>query len=82
LAFGKRAKTIKNKVTVNKQRSVAELLAIIERLKRELQYFQRYSAALEKALAEHLGPEWKSLVVCNNRQQPSSAGLRLTHQRC
>lgn len=61
--FGKRAKTIKNKVTVNKQRSVAELMAIIERLKKELQYFQRYAGALEKALADLLGPDWKTKVV-------------------
>lgn len=76
--FGKRAKTIKNKVTVNKQRSVAELMAIIERLKKELQYFQRYAGALEKALADLLGPDWKTKVVRAARVEPCHATRSLT----
>eukprot|EP00011_Vannellida_sp_DIVA3-517-6-12_P013032 CAMPEP_0114620886 /NCGR_PEP_ID=MMETSP0168-20121206/8952_1 /TAXON_ID=95228 ORGANISM="Vannella sp., Strain DIVA3 517/6/12" /NCGR_SAMPLE_ID=MMETSP0168 /ASSEMBLY_ACC=CAM_ASM_000044 /LENGTH=1105 /DNA_ID=CAMNT_0001832083 /DNA_START=33 /DNA_END=3346 /DNA_ORIENTATION=+ len=59
LQFGKRAKTIKNVVSKNEQRSVAELMAIIERLKKELAYFKRYSRILEQELEKAVGPEWR-----------------------
>jgi len=60
------AKTIKNKVSVNKQRSVAELMAIIERLKKELVYYRKFSSTLEKLLDEKLGPGWRAAVVRNS----------------
>lgn len=50
LKFGQRAKTIKNQVHVNQQRSVKELEAIIENLTRELAYLKLYSEHLERDL--------------------------------
>ena len=45
-----RAKTIKNSVTQNKQRSVEELNLIITRLTAELTALKRYVTSLEKEL--------------------------------
>merc|ERR1712137_1065258 len=59
LQFAKRAKTIKNSVKVNKQRSVEELMAIIEKLKKELMYFKKYVTILEHELEKVKGPNWK-----------------------
>eukprot|EP01116_Phalansterium_solitarium_P019056 TRINITY_DN5222_c0_g1_i2.p1 TRINITY_DN5222_c0_g1~~TRINITY_DN5222_c0_g1_i2.p1 ORF type:complete len:836 (+),score=380.20 TRINITY_DN5222_c0_g1_i2:131-2638(+) len=50
LKFGQRAKTIKNSVTVNKQRSMAEMNAIISRLTLEIDSLKRYVSVLEKEL--------------------------------
>eukprot|EP00026_Physarum_polycephalum_P001526 Phypoly_transcript_01528.p1 GENE.Phypoly_transcript_01528~~Phypoly_transcript_01528.p1 ORF type:complete len:1080 (+),score=256.77 Phypoly_transcript_01528:75-3314(+) len=50
LMFGKRAKTIKNTVKVNKQKSAAELAALIQALKKELAALQQYNLLLEKQL--------------------------------
>lgn len=50
LKFGQRAKTIKNQVHVNQQRSVKELEAIIDNLTRELTYLKLYSEHLERDL--------------------------------
>ena len=50
LKFGQRAKTIKNNVHVNQQRSVKELEAIIDNLTRELAYLKLYSEHLERDL--------------------------------
>eukprot|EP01094_Clydonella_sp_ATCC50884_P019038 TRINITY_DN3635_c0_g2_i2.p1 TRINITY_DN3635_c0_g2~~TRINITY_DN3635_c0_g2_i2.p1 ORF type:complete len:1107 (-),score=368.20 TRINITY_DN3635_c0_g2_i2:148-3303(-) len=72
LMFGKRAKTIKNKVKVNKQRSVAELMAIIERLKKELAYFKRYTKALEKAIEEVKGPGWRDELDIPQEEAPEA----------
>eukprot|EP01119_Soliformovum_irregulare_P014304 TRINITY_DN3915_c0_g1_i2.p1 TRINITY_DN3915_c0_g1~~TRINITY_DN3915_c0_g1_i2.p1 ORF type:complete len:1407 (-),score=731.72 TRINITY_DN3915_c0_g1_i2:353-4573(-) len=48
LKFGQRAKTLKNKVTQNKQRSAEEMNEIIERLTRELSKMSKYAQELEK----------------------------------
>jgi kinesin family protein 5 len=48
LKFGQRAKTIKNKVSINQQRSVAELNAIITKLQQELDSLRRYANILER----------------------------------
>lgn len=45
-----RAKSLKNKVTINQQKSVAELNAIIAKLTAELESLRRYAARLEKDL--------------------------------
>ena len=52
LKFAQRAKTIKNKVKLNEEKSVGELNAIITALKKEVEGLQAYSVALEKALTE------------------------------
>ena len=62
LQFAKRAKSIKNSVKVNKQRSVAELIAIIERMKKELLYMKKYSVVLEQVLEGEKGSTWKDLL--------------------
>jgi len=59
LMFAKRAKTIKNSVKVNKQRSVEELMAIIEKLKKELGFLKKYVVILEQELEKVKGPNWK-----------------------
>jgi kinesin family protein 5 len=48
LKFGQRAKSLKNRVTINQQKSVAELNAIIAKLTAELESLRRYAAKLEK----------------------------------
>ena len=60
LQFGKRAKTIKNSVKMNAQRSVAELLAIIDKLKKELTFYKKYVPILEQELEKLKGPNWKA----------------------
>lgn len=50
LKFGQRAKSIKNSVKINQQRSVKELEAIIENLTRELNMLRAYVAALEECI--------------------------------
>lgn len=62
LQFAKRAKTIKNSVKVNKQRSVAELMAIIEKIKKELSFYKKYIAAMEGLIEQFKGPDWKSQI--------------------
>lgn len=52
MKFAQRAKTIKNKVKLNEEKSVGELNAIIAALKKEVEGLQAYSVALEKALTE------------------------------
>ena len=52
LNFAKRAKTIKNKVKVNEEKSTAELNAIINQLKKENSGLQKYALGLESALRE------------------------------
>eukprot|EP01050_Picozoa_sp_SAG11_P000820 SAG11_NODE_30_length_23132_cov_22.413277_8_plen_206_part_00 len=52
LNFAKRAKTIKNRVKVNEEKSVAELNAIINQLKKENASLQKYALGLEGALRE------------------------------
>ena len=49
--FGQRAKSIKNRVKQNAQKSVAELMAIIAKLQQQLAMWKSYSENLEKALA-------------------------------
>jgi kinesin family protein 5 len=48
LKFGQRAKSIKNKVKINAQRSVAELEAIIAKITKELSFYRAYAELLEK----------------------------------
>eukprot|EP00762_Andalucia_godoyi_P004183 ANDGO_06248.mRNA.1 Kinesin-related protein 5 len=50
LKFGARAKTIKTNVKANTQKSAAELMRIIEKLKQELAALKAYCAELEKQL--------------------------------
>ena len=52
LRFAQRAKTIKNRVTVNEEKSVAELMAIINALKKENEGIKAYVYSLEEALRE------------------------------
>jgi len=52
LKFGQRAKTIKNNVTVNKQRSVAELNEIIKKLRDEIAQLRKYIAFLENEVVQ------------------------------
>jgi hypothetical protein len=50
LKFGQRAKMIKNAVKLNRQRSVAELEAIVEQLTSELDTLRAYVTLLEQAV--------------------------------
>ena len=52
LRFAQRAKTIKNRVTVNEEKSTAELMAIINALKKENEGIKAYVYSLESALRE------------------------------
>jgi kinesin family member 5 len=58
LRFAQRAKTIKNVVKVNAQKSVAELNAIINRMKKELSAMKAYADGLEKTIEWMKGPEY------------------------
>lgn len=58
LMFGKRAKTIKNTVKVNKQKSAAELAALIQALRKELIMLQDYNTLLEKQLEWMKAPDY------------------------
>eukprot|EP01130_Rhizamoeba_saxonica_P011671 TRINITY_DN4855_c0_g4_i1.p1 TRINITY_DN4855_c0_g4~~TRINITY_DN4855_c0_g4_i1.p1 ORF type:complete len:789 (+),score=172.47 TRINITY_DN4855_c0_g4_i1:21-2387(+) len=55
LQFAARAKTIKNKVTANKTRSVKELNLIIKKLKHKLSYVNGYNQFLENYIMEMKG---------------------------
>ena len=55
-----RAKTIKNTVTVNKQRSVEELSKIVSTLKKDLRSLKKYTTSLEGDLVKVHGPTWTS----------------------
>ena len=50
LRFGQRAKSIKNKVKINAQRSVAELELIVKKLTKEVKVLKKYSTRLEQEL--------------------------------
>eukprot|EP01102_Stenamoeba_stenopodia_P019656 TRINITY_DN7471_c0_g1_i1.p1 TRINITY_DN7471_c0_g1~~TRINITY_DN7471_c0_g1_i1.p1 ORF type:complete len:934 (-),score=240.86 TRINITY_DN7471_c0_g1_i1:200-3001(-) len=56
--FGARAKTIKNQAKVNQQKSVAELMALVEQLTKELSALQNYAKILEKQIAYMKSPEY------------------------
>jgi kinesin family protein 5 len=58
LRFGQRAKSIKNKVKINQERSVAELEAIIEKLTAELTRLRQYNEALERELVAAKGGDF------------------------
>eukprot|EP01133_Synstelium_polycarpum_P007635 gene7635-8932_t len=58
LKFGARAKTIKNSVKVNSQKSAAELLAIINVLTGELSSLKNYSMSLEKLVELMKSPDY------------------------
>lgn len=47
MKFGQRAKTIKNTISINQQRSVEELNAIINKLNKELEGLKKYVSVLE-----------------------------------
>lgn len=53
-----RAKTIKNSVKVNKQKSAAEMAALIATLKKELSALQAYNVSLEKQIEFMKSPEY------------------------
>ncbi|ELR10902.1 kinesin motor domain containing protein [Acanthamoeba castellanii str. Neff] len=59
LRFGQKAKSLRNIVTVNRQRSNYELLQIIEMLKKELLAMKKYAEYLEEELRKLKGPNWK-----------------------
>jgi kinesin family protein 5 len=50
LKFGQRAKTIKNSVSVNSQKSVAELMLLVEALQAQLLQLRAYAQHLEKVI--------------------------------
>lgn len=56
--FGARAKTIKNQAKVNQQKSVAELMALVEQLTKELNALQNYARVLEKQIAYMKSPDY------------------------
>ncbi|GAM26438.1 hypothetical protein SAMD00019534_096130 [Acytostelium subglobosum LB1] len=58
LKFGARAKTIKNNVKINQQKSAAELLAIISVLTNELSSLKHYSLSLEKRIEYMRSPDY------------------------
>lgn len=58
LRFGQRAKTIKNSVQVNKQRSVEELNEIIAMLRKEVKALKRYAIFLESEMRKLKGSDW------------------------
>jgi kinesin family member 5 len=58
LRFGQRAKTIKNKVRVNQQRSVQELELIIQKLTADLKMFQQYARLLETEIEQLRGSNY------------------------
>lgn len=82
LKFGQRAKTIKNNVHINQQRSVKELEAIIDNLTRELTYLKLYSEHLERDLLK-LDPAY-DLAALRKRlatQQAEKQAAELAAQR-
>ncbi|KYQ90484.1 kinesin-1 [Tieghemostelium lacteum] len=58
LKFGSRAKTIKNTVKVNQQKSAAELQAIVNALSKELSSLKLYSIGLENLVNYFKSPEY------------------------
>lgn len=58
LQFGQRAKTIKNKVTVNRQLSVAELEAELRGIQKEYNACKVYSTKLESQIAWMRSPDY------------------------
>ena len=58
MAFGQRAKTIKNKVQINKQLSIEELEAALKKLQKEYSSCKAYSTKLEKQVAWMKSPEY------------------------
>lgn len=58
LRFGQRAKSIKNKVRVNQQRSVQELELIILKLSADLKMFQQYARLLEAEIEGFRGKDY------------------------
>jgi kinesin family protein 5 len=65
LKFAERAKTIKNKVTLNETKSVSELEAIVKTLSAEVEQLRGYCDALETALAK-AGGDPKSVRVAKS----------------
>lgn len=70
LLTGPRAKTIKNTVKVNKQKSAAELAALIQALRKELISLQDYNTLLEKQIDWMKSPDYDPL-----KPLPKVAGL-------
>jgi kinesin family protein 5 len=58
LRFGQRAKSIKNKAKINQERSVAELEAIIEKMRAEITKLRAYNEALERELVSSKGSDF------------------------
>ena len=65
LKFAERAKTIKNKVTLNETKSVAELEAIVKTLSVELDQLRNYCTGLEAALTK-AGGDPKAVASVSN----------------
>lgn len=61
-----RAKTIKNSVSVNKQRSIAELNSIIEKLNKELISLNAYIESLEELIRETKGQNFDFISFKKN----------------
>eukprot|EP00029_Vermamoeba_vermiformis_P007434 TRINITY_DN321_c0_g1_i1.p1 TRINITY_DN321_c0_g1~~TRINITY_DN321_c0_g1_i1.p1 ORF type:complete len:1029 (+),score=352.71 TRINITY_DN321_c0_g1_i1:163-3249(+) len=58
LRFGQRAKSIKNKAKINQERSVAELEAIIDKMRVEITKLRAYNEALERELVASKGSDF------------------------
>lgn len=58
LRFGQRAKSIKNKAKINQERSVAELEAIIDKMRAEITKLRAYNEALERELVAAKGSDF------------------------
>jgi hypothetical protein len=70
-----RAKTIKNSVQVNKQRSVEELNEIIAVLRKEVKALKRYAIFLESEMRKLKGSDWAPPNVIP-RMVPASPAAR------
>lgn len=75
LRFGTRAKSIKNKATVNEERSVGELKIIINKLQQELQRLRKYIATLEGELGIVKGGG-KSTLASSLNEEAKKANIQ------
>jgi hypothetical protein len=73
LKFAQRAKTIKNRVVVNEEKSVAELNAIINQLKKENEGLQKYALGLEGARRD-AGVDPSTIVIPDTVGTVSAGG--------
>mgnify|MGYP005993137955 CR=1 FL=1 len=73
LRFGTRAKSIKNKATVNEERSVGEMKIICRKLQQEIQRLRKYIQTLEGELGIVKGGGQSSLVNSMNKEAASAS---------